>query len=190
MNQITNLKKAYKNLSINQAYRLIGHGPVVLVSTRSKAGQFNLAPIAWSCPVGMEPCQILLAIDAGHQTYWNLRASKEFIVCVPGKDQAELVRQTGSVSGLKTDKFAKYKIASFMGNEVQARVPVGSLAYLECKLVKQVKLDEVVLVVGTCVSASVRKDGYSDRMLVEKAGMKTLHHLGGRVFAIPGDKLV
>jgi flavin reductase (DIM6/NTAB) family NADH-FMN oxidoreductase RutF len=180
----------YKILSVNQAYRLLNHGPVVLVASRSKSGKYNVAPIAWTCPVGMEPCQVLLAISSGHQTFRNIKQTGEFIVCLPGWEQVALVRQTGSVSGSKVDKFKRFKIDSFFGNKVQARIPKDSLGFLECVRVGQHKLKEVVLVIGKCVSASVLADGFSDRLLVEKPAMKTLHHLGGRIFALPGDKLV
>lgn len=179
----------YGNVPIDTAYRLINHGPTLLISSRSTRGAFDLAPIAWSCPVGMEPCRILLAIDPGHQTFRNIRATREFIACVPGKDQAEWVRQTGSVSGADADKFEKFKIPSFLGKKVRARIPQGSLAYLECRWQRAIRLEEVSLVVGRCVHAAALAGAFKGRLRTETPAAKTLHHLGGNVFTLPGDIL-
>lgn len=179
----------YKNVPLNSAYRLINHGPILLVSSRSSRGKFDLAPIAWACPVGMEPCQVLLAIGPGHQTFRNIRAAREFIVCVPGKAQVEWVMQTGSLSGAKADKFAKFKIPSFSGKKVRAQIPQGTLAYLECKWQRTIRLKEVGLVIGRCIHAAALAKAFQGRMLAESPSGKTLHHLGGNVFMLPGDKL-
>ncbi|MEW6516261.1 MAG: flavin reductase family protein [candidate division FCPU426 bacterium] len=179
----------YKSVPLDSAYRLINHGPVLLISSRSRRGRFDLAPIAWACPVGMEPCQVLLAMSPGHQTFRNIQAERGFIVCVPGKAQVKWVREAGSISGTQADKFAKFKIPSFPGKKVRAQIPQGTVAYLECNWQRTIRLKEVALVIGRCVHAAALAQAYQGRLRAEKPEGKTLHHLGGNVFMVPGDKL-
>lgn len=178
----------YRDVPLHDAYHLLNHGPVLLISTRSDRGKHDIAPIAWACPVGMEPCQVLLAMDPGHQTLRNIRRTKEFIACIPGREHLTWVKRTGSVSGATADKFAKFKIPFFTGRKVKLRVPQGSVAFLECVLFRTIRLPETVLVVGKCVRAAAQTGTYRDRLLVEKPEAKTLHHLGGKTFVVPGDK--
>lgn len=182
--------QTYVKISTDLAYRLIGHGPLVLVSTCSKDGLLDIAPIAWNCPVNYGPTRVLLAMDQAHQTCRNIRGAKNFIVCIPTADQVQLVKNTGSVSGRKVDKFAKFKIRAFKGKKVKAGIPEGCLGFIECKLLKMIRLGDVALVVGEYLYAAADKKAFKKRILSEKAAGKTLHHLGGKVFATLADKIL
>lgn len=175
----------YKKLPLDKAYRLIGHGPVLLISTRSKKGEYDVSPVAWSSPVQMSPAQILIGVGPKHKTAINIRETKEFIASVPRPNQAKLVRETGSVSGKKVDKFKTLKIKSFIGKKINAKAPVGCMGYLECKVVRIIKTDDVDLIIGECVAAKADSKGFSDRVLPERKEGQTLHHLGSKIFTIP-----
>jgi flavin reductase (DIM6/NTAB) family NADH-FMN oxidoreductase RutF len=179
----------YSQISINEAYRLINHGPVGLVSTHEENGSPDIAPIAWCCPIEMNPTQVLLVVDMNHKTFKNIRETAEFIVSVPHESQAGLVRDTGAVSGSKVDKFSSYSIGFVDGNLVKGRIPTGCIGYMECKLVKCIERDGTALLIGECVYAGANKKAFRDRVLVECAEGKTLHHLGGKLFSVPGDVL-
>ncbi|MFC1512623.1 flavin reductase family protein [bacterium] len=179
--------KQYKELSLNEAYRVIGHGPVILVSSRSNDGKYNIAPIAWNSPIKKEPCQIIMEIGKRHKTYQNIVDTKEFIVSLPSIDQVEIVRNTGSSKGSEIDKFEKFNIESFLGGKIKNKVPIECIAYLEFKVLEIIEREAAGLIIGECVYASVDSTVFNERLLTEKKQAKTLHHLGGKVFCIPGD---
>jgi flavin reductase (DIM6/NTAB) family NADH-FMN oxidoreductase RutF len=172
------------------AHRLINHGPTVLVSTRDEEGSFNLAPIAWNCPVGKDPPTLLIVVGKGHKTNENIEKTGEFIVCVPHRDQTELVVKTGKISGYEVDKFSQFSIDAQPGEKVNALVPVDSVGYSECRVKKVVELDKVNIVIASVEQAWAKKGTFKERLLIEKEEAKTIHHLGGHLFSVPGSEIV
>ncbi len=177
----------YRDISPGVGYRLVNHGPVVLVSTCSDEERFNLAPVAWNCPVSKTPPKVLIAVGKKHVTAGNIKKTGEFALCVPGKNQISLVKNTGTVSAKEIDKFEKFSIKYEMAEKINARIPKGCVGYMECRLTEEYDAGHVYLFVGQIISAGAVEEGFSDRVLVEKEEGKTLHHLGNKVFAIPGE---
>jgi flavin reductase (DIM6/NTAB) family NADH-FMN oxidoreductase RutF len=182
--------QSYEILSVNEAYRLINHGPVVLVSTRSSFGSYNIAPIAWSCPLEMKPTQILFVTDIDHMTYKNIMDTKEYAISIPHISQVQMVRDLGSVSGTEVNKFTKFNILSFNAEKVGVKIPENITGWLECRLIEAIERRYSAIVIGECLNAKVLKGIYNNRLLVEKREAKTLHHLGGRVFMKPANKVM
>ena len=182
--------KRYIEIGIESANRLINHGPVVLVSSKDKKGLYDTAPIAWTSPVEKSPPMLLIVVGKEHKTYENIAAGKEFIVCVPHVSQVQLVLKTGSVSGKETDKFESLNIESFAGKKVDARVVGECVGYIECKVVKIIEMKDVGIIVGQVLLAAVDEQAYSERLVCERQAGKTLHHLGGNAFAVPGDEIL
>mgnify|MGYP006287458209 CR=1 FL=1 len=182
--------KDYVDVPVESAHRMINHGPVVLVSTCDEGGKYNIAPIAWSSPVHKTPPRLLVVIGTRHKTYDNIKASKEFIVCVPHASQVNMVQKTGSVSGKEADKFEDMNIEAFTGKKVNAKVPQGCIGYLECRVVDSLEVGLVEIFVGEPVAAAADKEAFDERLHTEKEAGKTLHHLGNRIFAVPSGKIV
>ena len=88
----------YKDIAINKAYRLINHGPLVLVCTHSKDGQADIAPVAWNCPVECEPTRILLAMAKEHKTVKNI---KDIAALLP--DDIVNLRREGFKAGVRVE---------------------------------------------------------------------------------------
>ncbi len=182
--------KRYTEIDIESANRLINHGPVVLVSTKDKKGLYDTAPIAWTSPVAKSPPMLLIVVGRKHKTYENITTGKEFIVCVPHVSQVQLVLKTGSISGKEVDKFESLNIKSFTGRKVDAQVVQECVGYIECKVVKIIETEDAGIIIGQVLLAAADEQAYSDRLVCEKQAGKTLHHLGGNAFAVPGDEIV
>ncbi|MDC0977630.1 flavin reductase family protein [bacterium] len=180
----------YMEVELGQAYRLINPGPLVLVSTVSKAGQYNIAPIAWSCPVEKDPANILVAIGKSHQTFKNIQETKKIIVCIPHASQLEIVKNTGKVSGEDIDKFEKFGIENITGKKSDCKIPTGVIGYIECNVINIVDTEDVGLVIGEAVYAAADSNAFTDRLLSETKAGKTLHHLGSNKFYIPTDEIL
>jgi len=85
--------KSYVEIGLESAMLLINHGPVVLVSTKDEKGGYDIAPVAWNCPLGKNPPRLLIVVGKRHRTCENITAAGEFIICVPHVSQAEMVRE-------------------------------------------------------------------------------------------------
>lgn len=178
-----------KEIALDKAYRLVNHGPLILVSTRSKDGKYNIAPIAWNCPVKKDPPTILAAIGKSHKTYTNIKETGEFVICVPSAKQASLASDTGSVSGTEMDKFKEFNISTFRAKDVDCLVPEGLVGAIECRYEKEYDAG-VALIIGRAVRAYGAEDGFSDRVYPEHPDGRTLHHLGGGSFGVISENIV
>ena len=61
-----------KPVLLTQAYRLLNHGPTVLVST-AYGNQKNVMAAAWNMPLDFNPPKIAIVIDKNTYTFRNQR---------------------------------------------------------------------------------------------------------------------
>ena len=54
-------------LELRRSYRLLNHGPVVLVSAAA-GGAENVMPVAWNVPLDFEPARLALVLSAEART--------------------------------------------------------------------------------------------------------------------------
>ncbi|MGM0441787.1 MAG: flavin reductase family protein [Elusimicrobiota bacterium] len=178
------MNNGYMEIALDKAYRLLNHGPLVLISTRSEKGNYDIAPIAWNCPVRKSPTRVLAAVGKSHKTHKNIEETGEFIACVPNTGQADLARDVGSVSGDEYNKFEKFNINSIKGNRVNAKIPVGILGYIECKVHKKLSIEGISLIIGEAIYAAALREGFKERVWPENKEGRSLHHLGSGNFGI------
>ena len=169
-----------REIPLDEAYELLNSGGLVLVCTRSSDGRYDLAPIAWNCPLDYEPSsRVLIVVDPGHQSYRNIEESGKFALALPTWAQKALVLSTGSVSGKAEDKYRKFSIEASLAEDADALIPAGVAASLECRLLETRRLGASMVVSAEVVRASAVPDAWKYR----------LHHAGGDIFYRPGDRI-
>lgn len=162
----------YKEISVSEAYQLQNPGGLVLVCTRGPDGRFDLAPVAWCCPLDYEPVsKLILVLDTGHRTYADLSDSGEFAVALPTREQLDLVKRSGSISGHDKDKYAELEIASFPAREVDVRIPEGVAGWLECRLSRIVVEGTSGVVMGEVLRAAAVQDVWKHRVHYVREGL-------------------
>ena len=177
-------------IPLNIAYRLIGPGPIVLVSSLS-GGRAGLTPIAWNMPVSDDPPIVALEIWNKHFIYKAILETGDFVVNIPSSDMAEAVRKLGSVSGAKVDKFKKFGLSEEPSKKVKSPRLKSAIGILECRLRREKKiLDKYNIVLGDVVHAEAEKGIFTDRWHPEKGGPRVLHHLGGKIFYTPSRQIL
>ena len=178
-------------MPLDEAYRLINTGPVVLVSSVSKDKFYDVAPIAWACPAQKSPSRVLVGVGRSHKTFTNIEETGKFVVSVPNISQVAMVTATGSVSGADVDKFAELNIPSIDAQLVDCKIPDGVIGYLECKLVEIYGSDRLGLILGEAVAAAVDERAYNgERLLCETPAGKAVHHLGERRYMTLADEVI
>lgn len=179
-----------KTIPLDVAYRLVGPGPIVLVSSlfNKRAG---LTPIAWNMPVSDDPPVIALEIWEKHFIYKAILQTKDFVINIPSSDMAETVRKLGRVSGTRIDKFKEYGLVKEAGKKVKSPSLKSAIGVLECKLRNDKSLlKKYNIVLGDVVHAEVESAVFTDRWHPEKPGPKIIHHLGGKIFSIPDSVII
>lgn len=183
------------DVPLDQASRLLNHGPTVLVSS-AHGGRRNLMAAAWAMPLDFMPPKVAVVIDRSTCTRALVEASGEFVLQVPCADQADLTVTVGRSSGAALhaagqDKFSAYRIAHFAGQQVGAPLVAGCIAWLECRVIPWPALTaahDLLLgeVLAAQADARVFQQGHW-RFDAVGAGLRSLHHLGGGQFVSPGQ---
>jgi flavin reductase (DIM6/NTAB) family NADH-FMN oxidoreductase RutF len=128
-----------KPVELAQAYRLMNHGPTVLVSS-SHGGRHNLMAAAWSMPLDFTPAKVCVVIDKATLTRKLVEASGEFTLAVPTRGFAAQTLSVGRTSGADLadgqDKFSQYQLSWFAGAQA-APLPQACTAWLECSVIPE-----------------------------------------------------
>lgn len=182
---------------LSKAYRLLNHGPTVLVSA-AHDGQRNIMAAAWAMPLDFEPPKVAVVLDKSTWTRQLLEASGTFVLNVPCAAQADIVQTVGTTAGLELtrnegrDKFAAYGLQTFAGESVDAPLLEGCVAWLECRLLPEPhNHQQYDLFLAEVIAARADERVFSEgRWHFEgQDALRTLHHVAGGHFLTIGDAL-
>ena len=172
----------YQHVKLSEAYKLINHSPVLLVSTVSEEWKYNIAPIAWSSPVEYEPVtKVLIVCDKESKTSRNILYSKAFTISIPSIEHIELVKKLGSISGNEVDKMT-LNFDHFPSIQHGNPVPTHTIAFIDIKLTNIIDEGTVNVLIGEAIAAQVLTDKWDGKNLIIET-TKTLHHTSGNKFA-------
>jgi flavin reductase (DIM6/NTAB) family NADH-FMN oxidoreductase RutF len=178
---------APRPVELPRAYRLLNHGPTVLVSA-AQAGRRNTMAAAWNMPLDFDPPKVAVVLDKSTFTRTLVEASGRFMLSVPVRAQAALVTAVGGASGREVDKEAVLGLHYLDGEDALPRV-AGCVAWLACRLLAEPALQrahDLFLGEVTAAWADPRVfsngrwhfDGHDD--------LRTLHHVAGGHYLVPG----
>ena len=173
---------------LDKAYRLMNHGPTVLVSSRH-GDAINVMAAAWSMPLDFDPPKVAVVLDKSTLTRRMVEASGEFALMVPSRALAQLTLQVGSTTGREVDKFAAFGAGYWTGAQVGAPLLDGCLAWLECRLLPEPHIQETYdLFLGQVVAAwadpAVFRDGH---WVTTEGSPKSIHYVAGGHFFELGE---
>lgn len=178
-----------KNVPLDIAYRLLNPGPVVLVSSFF-GSRPAITPIAWHMPVSDDPPIVALEIWKGHFIHKAILKTGDFVINIPSNAMAATVRALGGVSGSRVDKFSKFGLRMEKSGLVRSPRLGGAIGVVECRLRRDKDLlKRYSVILGDVVLAEAEERAFTDRWMPEKAGPRTIHHLGGKIFSVPSRRL-
>ncbi|MDY0055151.1 MAG: flavin reductase family protein [Methyloversatilis sp.] len=179
-----------QSVPLPQAYRLLNHGPTVLVSSADGTRR-NVMAAAWCMPLDFDPPKIVVVIDRSTFTRELINASGEFAINVPPRALLDATVAAGSDSGRDTDKFAALDLATFAATRIAAPLVGGCVAWLECKVVPEARnQDRYDLFIGEAVAAHADSRVFSNgrwHFGDSDDALRTLHHVAGGAFFVTGD---
>lgn len=178
-----------------KAYRLLNHGPTVLVSA-AHAGRRNIMAAAWAMPLDFDPPKVAVVLDKSTWTRVLLEGAGSFALQVPVRAQLDLTEALGSSSGRELverdnrDKFEAYGLRSFAGSATEAPLLEGCAAWLECRLLPEPPIQQRYdLFLGEVIAAQADARVFSNgRWHFEGHDeLRTLHHVAGGHFIVDGE---
>ena len=174
-----------KEIPIEQAYRLINHGPVVLVTSAYK-DKTDIITVAWQTPVSKSPMLMAISLGVNSLSLDLIEKSEEFAVNIPPVHLLDKVKFCGTHSGTGTDKFSATGLTPVKAQRVRPPLIEECIGHLECQLYNVIKAGDHKLLIGAVVTARVDEDKYDVFLRVDKEGARTIHHLGGDHFVASG----
>ncbi len=175
-----------------KAYRLLNHGPTVLV-TSTHNGVRNVMAAAWNMGLNYEPALVSVVIDKATLTRELIEASGKFALNVPARGIAAQTLAVGRTSGRDIDntkhpdKFAAYGLNTFMGSDPDLPLVEGCVGWLECTLVAEPRNQELYdLFIGEVTAAwadpHVFANGHWTYNANTPVELQTLHYVAGGTF--------
>lgn len=188
------------SVPLDKAYRLLNHGPTVLVTT-AHGEQINIMAAAWNMPLDFEPPKIAIVIDKNTYTRELIAASGSFAINVPCRAQAEMVVRVGSSSGRELlgkdadNKFVAFDLPTFAACKIAAPLVNGCVAWLECKVIPEPHIQDTYdLFLGEVVAAyadarvfSQDVNGHFRWHFDGHDELRTIHHIAGGNFMAIGE---
>jgi len=174
---------------LEKSYRLLNHGPTVLVSARH-GGVDNVMAAAWACALDYTPPKLSVVLDKAAMTRDLVEQSGTFVIQVPTVALLEQTYQVGHRSlHEQPDKLARSGIELVDIDGVDLPFVRGCAAWLACRVMPEPRNQQVYdLFIGEIVGAwadqRVFKDGHWN-FETAPPELRSLHYIaGGRFYAI------
>jgi flavin reductase (DIM6/NTAB) family NADH-FMN oxidoreductase RutF len=180
-------------VELPKAYRLLNHGPTVLVSS-AHGGRRNIMEAAWNSGLDFNPAKVMVVIDRNTWTRELVEASGEFALNVPCRAQARTTLDVGSVSGREIgegDKFSRFRLETFPASHIAAPLLSGCVAWLECRLLPEPHNQQAHdLFIGEVVAAWADSRVFSGgrwHFPDDEPELRTIHYIAGGSFLAIGE---
>jgi len=177
---------------LEKSYRLMNHGPTVLVSA-AHGGQDNVMAAAWACVLdyGQHP-KVTVVLDKSTRTRELVEASGRFALQLPTRAMASLTAAVGTTSARHVpDKLARLGVKTFRALGHDLPLVEGCVGWLACRLVSEPHNQQaydlfIGEVVGAWADDRVFRNG---RWRFDEApdDLRTIHHVSGGTFFVTGD---
>ncbi|MBX8486832.1 flavin reductase family protein [Pseudomonas cichorii] len=178
-------------VDLEKAYRLINHGPAVLVSS-SHGGTHNVMSASWACALDFSPPKVTVVIDKMTRTRGLVEKSGYFALQVPTVEQVQQVYDVGTQSlSFMPDKLEKSGVELFRIEGHDTPLVAGCSAWLICKLIPEPHNQQTYdLFIGEVVAAWADERAFKDgHWAFETADprWRSLHYIAGGTFYAIGD---
>ena len=174
---------------LDKAYRLLTHGPTVLVSSHHD-GVDNVMAAAWACALDFAPPKLTVVLDKATRTRALIEASGRFVIQVPTAALLELTNRVGNRSlDQHPDKLQDAGVGLLRLGGGALPFVEGCAAWLECRLVPEPHNQATYdLFIGEVVAAWADERAFRDgHWQFENADpqWRSIHHVaGGQYYAI------
>jgi flavin reductase (DIM6/NTAB) family NADH-FMN oxidoreductase RutF len=180
-------------VELQNAYRLITHGPTVLVSARA-AGVDNVMAAAWACALDFSPPKLTVVLDSRTRTRELVDASGMLAIQVPTVAQLKLTHDVGNMSLRDVpDKLARAGVELFAIDGHDLPFVAGCSAWLACRILPEDHIRKtydlfLAEVIGAWADTRVFDNGHWAFERAERQ-WRSLHHVAGGHFYATGEAL-
>lgn len=169
--------------------------PIAWISTRSAAGEPNLAPFSYFGAVSATPFLVSVSIgsrgDEPKDSLRNIRETGVFCVNVATEGHLREMNETAGEWGPEVDEFERAGLEMAEAEHVAAPYVAGCPAVLECRLSQEVPLEGSAntLVIGEVVGLRIAEGVamVEGTHFVDSAALRPLARLWGDLYSTIGE---
>jgi flavin reductase (DIM6/NTAB) family NADH-FMN oxidoreductase RutF len=183
--------KHFIPVPLDKSYRLMNHGPTVLVSAQHDVVP-NVMAAAWACVLdfGQTP-KVTVVLDKSTRTREMIEASGFFALQLPTKAMLNQTVGVGTDSARDvTNKLDKHGVKTFAAPGFDIPLVEGCVGWLACKLVPEPHNQQTYdLFIGEVIGAWADERVFSaGRWHFDGASddLRTIHHVAGGQFFVTG----
>ena len=173
-----------KPVDLHLAYRLLSHGPVLLLTTQFR-GQPNVMTVGWSTPLSGGDALIGVAIAPTRLSHEFIVKTDEFGLSVPHLDLLGRVWHCGTASGRDVDKWETAPLTPAEATGIASPLVDECLAWLECTVVNRVAVGDHTLFIAEVLHAQAEEEAFTETWQPSDEAGRTLQHLGANLFTAP-----
>ncbi|ENV37382.1 hypothetical protein F959_02190 [Acinetobacter venetianus RAG-1 = CIP 110063] len=180
-------------VELPKAYRLLNHGPTVLVSAQHEQDTDVMAA-AWACALELTPAKVTVVLDKSTKTRQLVEQSGYFALQVPCFAQLDMVHQLGTISKFDhPDKLANCKTELFYKDGLEVPLVDGCIAWLVCKVIPEPHNQQnhdlfIGSVIAAWADSRVFRDGHWHFEDANK-NLRSLHYIAGGTFYLIGEEV-
>lgn len=176
---------------LEHAYRLMNHGPTVLVSA-THGGCDNVMAAAWACVLDFAPDpKVTVVLDKATRTRELIEASGRFALQLPPKALVRLTVGVGTDSARSVpDKLQRHGVRLFRPPGYDVPLVQGCVGWLLCERIPESHNEQTYdLFIGRVHAAWADERVFRQgRWHLDTAPdeLRTLHHVAGGAFIVAG----
>lgn len=175
-----------QHVPLEKAYRLLTHGPTVLVSSKDHK-ETDVMAAAWACALEFDPAKVTVVLDKSTKTRQLIENSGYFALQIPNLKQLELVYKLGTTSKMtEPNKLEICQVKLFQFENSDLPVVADCSAWLLCELIPEPHIQQAHdLFIGKVIAAYADNRVFSQgRWHFEDADeeWRTIHHVAGGHF--------
>jgi flavin reductase (DIM6/NTAB) family NADH-FMN oxidoreductase RutF len=187
------------NLDFRESHHLMAGAliprPIVLVSTVSEKGIFNVAPFATITRPSMKPALMGFEISTRRDgrkkdTIRNIEFSKDFVVSIVTESMAEAMNKASAEYPSDVSEFTETGLTPIPGDKVKAPLVAESPVNFECQLLQIMQFGELPrisqFVIGEVMMAHIRDDVWIDDN-IDSRKLKAIGRLGTDLYCRTTD---
>ncbi len=159
--------------------------PIAWISTRSAAGDENLAPFSFFQAVSEAPPVVMISIGTHKaklpepkDTLSNIEATGAFVVNLVPDELTEVMVRSAAEFAAGQSEFAALGLHSFPGQRVNAPCLLESPVNIECVLHSKQQIGGAMVVFGEVVLVHALERVLSERGLVDAEKLRAVARLG------------
>lgn len=178
-------------VELEKAYRLLNHGPTILVSARHR-GVSNVMAAAWACALDFKPPKLTVVLDKIARTRELVENSGRFVIQIPTAAQAQLTYDVGSRSlHDDADKLAHCGVELFEMPGHDLPFVRGCAGWLACRVIPEPHNQQaydlfIAEVVGAWADTRVFRGGHWEFEHAD-AALRSIHYVAGGQFYATGE---